>query len=250
MDSRMEGENREDSGVVDALVVQVEALTLQHAALESGLRELDRRSEQQTLMLEQLLAMNRQPEATPGSTLTPSTPRIVTPSPLSELPHDLPAPTSTAKPFRHSSPPEFSGKRSEYSDFVGQLDLYFLLNERTFPSDRQRVLFAVSRLRGMAYKWAEPKVKEYKMGGATVVPWMEDYGLFVAELEKIYGDGNLVATAERQILVLKQTHGVQAYVTAFQTVAARLQSWGNSALASHFYVGLKNSIKDQIARVG
>ena len=33
-------------------------------------------------------------------------------------------------------------------------------------------------------------------------------------------------------------------------MAARLQSWGNSALASHFYVGLKNSIKDEIARVG
>ena len=69
------------------------------------------------------------------------------------------------------------------------------------------------------------------------------------KLEEMYSDADVVATAERQIRGLKQTHGVQAYSTSFQMHAANLQSWGEVALCAQYYYGLKDDIKDEITCV-
>ena len=100
-----------------------------------------------------------------------------------------------------------------------------------------------------AHKFMMPNYDLY-LQDKKLVPWFGVYGAFMKKLEKMYRDADVAATAERQIRSLKQTHGVQAYSTAFQTHAANLQSWGEAALYAQYYYGLKDDIKDEITRVG
>ena len=70
------------------------------------------------------------------------------------------------------------------------------------------------------------------------------------KLEEMYSDTDMVATAEQQIRELKQMHGVQAYLTSFQTHVANLQLQREAALCVQYYYGLKDDIKDEITHIG
>jgi Retrotransposon gag protein/Zinc knuckle len=56
-----------------------------------------------------------------------------------------------------------------------------------------------------------------------------------------------VRTAERQLHLLKQTGSATKYAAEFQQLASRVE-WGDSALEAKFYDGLKEFVKDEIAR--
>ena len=164
----------------------------------------------------------------------------------------MPLPTKhpqTINLFRHVTPPEFSGKWTEFRDFASGLRIYFDLNKRSFTGDEEKVLFTMSRLQGEARKFMMPNYDLY-LQDKKLVPWFGVHGAFMKKLEEMYRDADVAATAERQIRSLKQTHGVQAYSTAFQIHAANLQSWGEAALCAQYYYGLKDDIKDEITRVG
>ena len=164
----------------------------------------------------------------------------------------MPLPTGhpqTVNLYRHATPPEFSGKRSEFRDFASGLRIYFDLNRRSFTGDEEKVLFTMSRLQGEARKFMMPNYDLY-LQDKRLVPWFGVHEAFMKKLEEMYGDADMVAMAKRQIRGLKQTHGVQAYSTSFQTHAANLQSWGEAALCAQYYYSLKNDIKDEITCVG
>src|SRR5438552_15817611 len=82
-----------------------------------------------------------------------------------------------------------------------------------------------------------------------LVPWFGVHEAFMKKLEEMYGDADMVATAERQIRGLKQMHGVQAYSTSFQIHVANLQSWGEAAIYVQYYYSLKDDIKEKITRI-
>ena len=106
----------------------------------------------------------------------------------------------------------------------------------------------MSYLQGEAHKFMMPNYDLY-LQDKKLVPWFGVHRAFMKKLEEMYGDADVAATAEQQIWCLKQTHGVQAYSTAFQTHAANLQSWGEAALCVQYYYGLKDNIKDEIIHV-
>src|SRR5208282_1275800 len=51
-------------------------------------------------------------------------------------------------------PPEFSGKIAEFPNFMAACSLVFTLCPNTYSSRERKVLFVISRLRGMAMSWA------------------------------------------------------------------------------------------------
>lgn len=63
----------------------------------------------------------------------------------------------------------------------------------------------------------------------------------------MFGDPDEVATAERQLYSLRQRGSATGYVADFTRLAA-LVNWNDEALCAQFYRGLKDSIKDELAR--
>ena len=140
-------------------------------------------------------------------------------------------------------PPEFSGKVSEFRNFMAQCTLTFYMCPNTYVEDEQKVLFIVSRLRGPALTWARdiPEQPDH--------PLRHDYPAFKKALSNLYLDRNLKAACEDKLSHLRQTKSAAAYAVEFQSTVAPL-GLNNDAECLFFYLGLKSEIKDDLATVG
>jgi len=151
-----------------------------------------------------------------------------------------PAPPTEA---RINAPETFDGKSaSQLRNFLAQLSLVFDLQSSRYSTDTIKVKYAASFLRGSAFSWIQPYLVM-----DTLPPWMEDFSLFSAEITTMYGDPDLIASATRNLRQLRQTNSVASYVSEFRRHSTLL-SWGEQALISQFLVGLKEPIKDELAR--
>jgi len=141
------------------------------------------------------------------------------------------------------SPPEFSGKVSEFRNFMAQCTLTLHMCPNTYVTDEQKVLFIVSLLRGPALTWARdiPEQPDHQL--------RNDYPAFKTALSNLYLDRNLKAACEDKLSRLRQTKSAAAYAVEFQTTVAPL-GLNNDAECLFFYLGLKSEIKDDLATVG
>jgi len=83
---------------------------------------------------------------------------------------------------------------------------------------------------------------------ATTVALLDYYKMFKAELESIYRDINKDKTVERALQALKQKGLVAQYAVDFRRHIVKLR-WDNNTLVVVFYKGLKDKVKDEIARM-
>lgn len=74
-----------------------------------------------------------------------------------------------------------------------------------------------------------------------------DSAVFDLNIRRMYEDINAKRTAERQLYEIKQIGSTSKYVAAFQFIASEAD-WDDTALTAQFYRGLKNTIKNEIAR--
>jgi hypothetical protein len=141
-------------------------------------------------------------------------------------------------------PAPFDGERtSQLSVFLTQLRLAFAARPSQFYNDRHKVLYAASLLRGTAFSWIQPYLD---MDHPPT--WLTDFGLFTAEINKVFGEPHALDTAARSLDNLKQTGSVADYAAKFRRLAIILQ-WGDGPLTYLFYRDLKDEVKDEIARV-
>ena len=166
--------------------------------------------------------------------------------------------TATTQPDHHKLkkaklPQEFKGDRTTLNGFLTQLTIYFANRTSEFPTDYDRILFASSFFRDKALSWLRPQLEFYltrlQDPDSQYSPMFENYEEFVRQLRVTFGDINEEATAERELRMLRQTKSVGFYTSEFQRIASILQ-WDEKALIYAFYSGLKEGIKDEIARVG
>lgn len=154
--------------------------------------------------------------------------------------------STTSTSGRHepkvSSPEYFSGQRNKVTTFITQVRMVIGLQPSRFPTENSKVLYAGSFLRDTAFLWFQPYV-------ASDHPpaWLNDFNLFCKELRSMFGDPDEVATAERQLYNLRQRGSASAYVADFTRFAA-VVNWNDEALCAQFYRGLKDPIKDELAR--
>ena len=148
------------------------------------------------------------------------------------------------------APPEpFTGDRKKYDAFMLQSMMYFYWNEADFKDDEKKVMFMISYMRGDAYDWVKPKLREYfekgtksKHAGTITI-----LSHFQEATKAIWGNIDQTAIAEREIQGLRQRTSAADYATKFQAIATDLR-WGTDALMAHFYNGLKEEVKDEIWR--
>ncbi len=76
--------------------------------------------------------------------------------PAQPPPPPVPPINQTAADFPVKEPMIFDGKRSELTDFLTQIRVYFLAQPNKFPNDTARVLATTQFMRGTAYKYVQP----------------------------------------------------------------------------------------------
>jgi len=141
-----------------------------------------------------------------------------------------------------SRPPEFDGKdRASASQFLSQVQLYIRANSESFDNDIKKIMFTCSYLRGRAFQWVEPLLKQEPPS-----PTMTNWPLFLQAFTEALGDPDLHRSYTLKLQILQQTGSAAAYKTTFDQYASFL-NWNDDALRDRFYDGLKPEVKDALA---
>jgi len=142
------------------------------------------------------------------------------------------------------NPDHFSGEREKLWDFLDLCQLHFLWRPSRFTTDRHKIAFVVSHLRGAAFAWFRTLSRK-----GPHSPELVDFEKFTEALDLAYGDPEQAATADSQLRALRQTTSVNSYATQFKAIKERtyLENYG---LCSQFLHGLKDEIKDELGPIG
>jgi hypothetical protein len=134
--------------------------------------------------------------------------------------------------------------------FLVQCKLNFQARPKNFRSDRAKVTFTQSYLKGTALEWFEPDL--LASDDDEPPAWLDDYDQFLFELTQNFGPHDPVGDAEAQLeqLHLRDGQRIMKYIVEFNRLATLVRGWGDGALRRQFYNGLPSCIKDEVCRQG
>jgi transposase InsO family protein len=150
-------------------------------------------------------------------------------------------------------PEFFDGTRSKLRGFLTQMEMQLRMNSQIVNED-DKVVFVSTYLRGQAFEWFEPFIREYQEKedkddwSDTTKEIFRTYTAFKKKLEQTFGDIDAVRSAERRLRRLKQTGSASTYAAEFQQVISHLD-WDEDAYIAIFEDGLKDDVKDELVRV-
>ena len=176
----------------------------------------------------------------------------VAPAVAPEVPAPAPAPV-IIKPLKINTPEPFDGSRGKLQAFFSQIELFFGFNVDRFPTDKHKVLFASTYLRGPTFEWFNSFLTDFlniepdKRDNNTIEV-TQNYLNFKNKLRQVFGDFDKEHSAEHRMQSLRQTGSAANYASKFQQLATQTQ-WGAVPLVAQFYKELKDRVKDNIARV-
>ena len=98
--------------------------------------------------------------------------------------HVAPAPPCSALTVQAHPPEEFTGDCTKFEGWISQLNLFFSLNVEAVPTDRQRVLFACSYIKGPAYTYVQALVNSATTDQSD--PMINNYGAFYTYLKTVF----------------------------------------------------------------
>ena len=126
--------------------------------------------------------------------------------------------------------------------------LNFQNQPKVFVTDRAKVTYVQSYLRGMALKWFKLDLLNASNPNACPI-WMDNYHQFISELKSNFGPHDLVGDAEHQLdnLSMKEGQKINKYVIEFNRLAGQVHGYGDGTLHHMFYSGLPDCIKDEIS---
>ena len=143
----------------------------------------------------------------------------------------------------------FHGNRSKSRLFIAQLQTYFKLNRKDFPTAEEKILFAQAHLRDGAFNWFEPYFSDWIDASTPnedkTTAIFDSFGAWVGEFRKVFGDIDEERKAGRELQSLKQTGSATKYASEFHQLSSRL-SWEDKPLAALYYAGLKYEVKKEM----
>jgi Retrotransposon gag protein/Zinc knuckle len=146
----------------------------------------------------------------------------------------------------------FHGARHKLQGFLTLMNLYIENEVERLQTDIDKIKYVGTSLRDEAYSWYEPYLRDFTENEpenrkAETIDLFESYRNFKTKITEVFGDPEAVRAAERKIERLRQERSVAIYTSRFRQIVSLL-NWDNSALMSRYYRGLKDDIKDEIAR--
>ena len=141
----------------------------------------------------------------------------------------------------------FYGDKAKLKIFLMQCKLAFLADSSRFETSESQVIFAAKKLRGAAFSWFEPVLTERVEGNLSSdnKRTFMDFKEFERQINLVYGEANEGRAAARKLMQLRQKGSATQYYSLFSQLASRLD-WDDEALASRYYEGLSDAIKDQM----
>ncbi|KAJ5239577.1 hypothetical protein N7468_004196 [Penicillium chermesinum] len=148
-------------------------------------------------------------------------------------------------------PDFFEGHRGKLRAFLTQMDMQLRLVN--FQSEVDKVMYASTYLRGQAFEWFEPYIRDYtdkpsKDRDEATKEVFASYSNFKKKLEATFGDVDATRTAERRLRRLRQTGSASVYTAEFQQIISHLD-WDEDAYIAIYEDGLKEDVKDEIMRI-
>jgi len=151
-------------------------------------------------------------------------------------------------------PKRFSGSRVQLREFLTQCRLYIAFNPLCFDTEERKALFIVSYFEGSAFKWFDQYLREWLDPTIPMEQKSQETQVLCTNTEALtnkmiilWGEEDEEGAAERRLKRLRQTGTVANYLSEFEQWAPRTR-WDDHAFRFQFYDGLKDSIKDDIAR--
>lgn len=148
----------------------------------------------------------------------------------------------TSKPSLLKDPPTYSGDREELESFLGHVALAFRTNPTRFSSHEAKCLYLAGLLRGPAFNWFSPVLKEDNP------ELLRDIDKFVSDLRTVFGDPRSSEHLQDQLLYLRQTTSVSLFFTEFVRLRVRVDLEEPFAIVL-FRNGLKPVIQDELATI-
>ena len=143
-----------------------------------------------------------------------------------EIPAPAPAPAPVIiKPLNFNTPEPFDGSRGKLRAFFSQIELFFGFNVDRFPTNKHKILFASTYLRGPAFKWFNSFLTDFlnnepdKKDNDTIEV-TQNYSNFKNKLRQVFGNFDEEHLAERRMQSLRQTRSAANYASKFQQLAA------------------------------
>lgn len=156
--------------------------------------------------------------------------------------------TTQGSGFKAKDPERFDGSPEKFKGFWIQLQLVTRLQPHHFTDETTKVLYASNLLQGKALTWFEPFLNSYfEQGDGAPRKIRELFGSlerFKEELSSFCGVRDQEKEAERKIHTIKQVTSVSHYAAQFRSIAVHLD-WDDAALASVFYRGLREEVREQ-----
>jgi hypothetical protein len=161
--------------------------------------------------------------------------------------------TQRTAQFKVASPDLYYGDRKKLRQFLQQVKLNFLFHPESVNTEEKKVVYASTYLRGAAFDWFEPYLKEFlgtpeEHRTPRTQEIFQRFSSFQLAIEQVYGDVDTVKEAERDLQNLRQQGSATDYASKFHQLSSRV-NWDQAAFAAVFYKGLKDTVKDELARL-
>ena len=142
---------------------------------------------------------------------------------------EIPAPASVIiKPLKINTSEPFDGSRRKLQAFFSQVELFFGFNADRFPTDKHKVLFASTYLRGPAFKWFNSFLTDFLNNKPdkrddNTIEVTQNYSNFKNKLRQVFGNFDKEHSAKRRMQSLRQTGSATDYASKFQQLTAQTQ---------------------------
>lgn len=159
------------------------------------------------------------------------------------------APTTTTlttppkKGIKVATPDVFTGTLSLANAFLRQLTLYFRAKADDFRHDDDKILFALSYMKGgTAGPWADFKIAELERNDETFVDWDD----FKTQFQANFADPAPESTARNKMDRIKQgVRSADEFVAEFRELATQT-GYNDAAHVEKFEKGLNAGLVDKI----
>jgi hypothetical protein len=144
-------------------------------------------------------------------------------------------------------PDTFSGAKPEdLHQFLFQCRLYFRSKAGQYPTDADKVNFALTYLTDTALRWFETAIDQEEVHGIYQA-WSTDWSLFVLELKTHFGIADPRGESAELLDNLRMKYGdrITIYNVEFMCLSSQL-TWNDEVLCHRYYKGLPDRLQDAL----
>ncbi|KAK3518834.1 hypothetical protein QTP70_014909 [Hemibagrus guttatus] len=139
-----------------------------------------------------------------------------------------------------AQPVPYSGSVEDSNGFLLQCSLVLEMQPHLYPTERSKVAFIITQLRGQALLWAESLWSQDS-------PVVQSYARFVEHFKEVFGKPSWDSSVGEELCKLRQGKlMVTEYAIQFRTLAAK-SGWNEQALLAAYRQGLNPQVRLHLA---